>query len=108
MINKAAQYCQVSSTGFHSPTAHAAVTSGAGDNNGYEVNPANAFADDGLYAVDNNSGTNTSTSCTSTTKDRHRFYNYGFSIPGGASIPGIEVRLNARVDSTSGAPKMCV
>ena len=84
------------------------MTSGSGDNNGYEVNPANAWADDGLYAVDNNSGTGTSTSCTSTAKDRHRFYNYGFSIPDGATIQGIEVRLNARVDSTSGSPRICV
>jgi hypothetical protein len=29
-------------------------------------------------------------------------------LPSGASIKGIEVRLDARVDSTSGSPKMCV
>ncbi len=72
VIGKDAQYCQVTSTGFHSPTTHAAVTSGAGDNNGYEVNAVNAFADDGLYAVDTNSGSGTSTSGTSTTKDKHQ------------------------------------
>ena len=108
VIGKDAQYCQVVTTSFQSPTANAAVTTGSGDNNGYEVNPANAGADDGLYAVDNNSGTGTSASCASNKKDRHRFYNYGFSIPGGATITGIEVRLNARVDSTSGSPKICV
>jgi hypothetical protein len=108
VIGKGAQYCAAANTGFRSPTAHAAVTSGSGDNNGYEVNPGNAFADDGLYAVDNNSGTGASTSCTSTAKDKHRFYNYGFSVPGGATIQGIEVRLNARVDSTTGSPKICV
>ena len=108
VIGKEAQYCSGVSTGFRWPLANAAVTSSAGDNNGYEVNAANANADDGLYAVDNNSGTGTSTSCTSNSKDKHRYSNYGFSIPGGATIQGIEVRLNARVDSTTGAPAICV
>jgi hypothetical protein len=107
-IGKAGQYCQVSSTALHSPTANAAVTSGAGDNNGFQTNPSNAYADDNLYAVDTNSGTNTNTVCTNSGKDRHRFSNYGLTIPGGATIAGIEVRLNAKVDSTSGAPKICV
>ena len=108
VISKEAAYCTASSTGMRSPTAQAAVTSSAGDNNGYEVNAANAAADDGLYAVDNNSGNGTSTSCTSTQKDKHRFYNYGFTIPGGSTIQGIEVQVNAKADSTTGAPKVCV
>ncbi len=108
VIGKQAQYCDTTSSGFRSPTAQAAETSGAGDNNGFQTNPTNAFVDDGLYAVDTNSGSGTSTSCTSTQKDKHRFYNYGFSLPGGASIQGIEVRVNGRVDSTSGSPKVCV
>jgi hypothetical protein len=84
------------------------VTSGAGDNNGYQTSPANAYADDNLYAVDTNSGTNTNTACTNNGKDKHRFSSYGFSLPGTATVTGIEVRLNARVDSTTGAPKICV
>ena len=111
VIGKGAQYCGGTppvNTGLLSPSASAPVTSGSGDNNGYEVVPANAFGNDGLFAVDNNSGTNNQTSCTSTRKDRHTFYNYGFSIPGGATIRGIEVRLDGRADSTSGAPKFCV
>jgi hypothetical protein len=108
VIGKQSQYCSATTTGWHSPAASAAVTSGAGDNNGFEVNAANAGADDNLYAVDNNSGTNTSTSCTATTKDRHRYYNYGISIPGSAVIQGIELRLNSKVDSTSGSPRFCV
>ena len=98
----------VTTTAWFSPTANAAVTSGAGDNNGYEVNAGNAGADDNVYAVDNNSGTNNGTSCTATTKDRHRFFNYGISIPAGATIQGIEVRLQAKTDSTGGSPQMCV
>jgi hypothetical protein len=98
----------VTNTGFLSPTANAAVTSGSGDNNGYETTPANAYFDDTAVAVDLNSGTGTNTSCTSNKKDRHLFYNYNFSIPTSGVIQGIEVRLDARADSTVGSPKICV
>jgi len=93
-------------TGLRSPTANAADS--GGDGNGFESNPANALADDSASAVDSNSGTVSSTSCTSKGRDRHRFYNYGITIPSGATVAGIEVRLDARVDSTSGSPRMCV
>jgi hypothetical protein len=92
-------------TGFLSPTAQAAAS--GGDNNGYESNPTFAFANDTSFASDNNSGSGTQTSCTHSKKDKHLFYNYGFGIPSG-TVLGIEVRLDARVDSTSGAPKICV
>jgi chitodextrinase len=95
-------------TGFLNPTANTPVTSGAGDNNGFQTNPANAYASDGLFAVDTNSGTGTGTSCTGSGKDKHLYYNYGFNLPSGASVTGIEVRLNARADATSGNPRMCV
>ena len=94
-------------TGLRSPTANAPVTSSAGDNNGFETSPANAHADDGLFAVDTNSGTGTGTSCTNSGKDKHLFYNYNFAIPAGATIGGVEVRLDAKADSTSGSPKLC-
>jgi beta-propeller repeat-containing protein len=93
-------------TGLRSPAANA-VNSG-GDGNGFESSPANAHADDAMRAVDNNSGTGSSTSCTSTSKDKHQFSNYGFTFPAGVAIRGIEVRLDARADSTSSSPKMCV
>jgi hypothetical protein len=111
VIGKGAQYCGGTppvNTGLLSPSAHAPVTSSSGDNNGYETNPANAFANDGLFAVDTNSGTNNNTSCTNNRKDRHTFYNYSISTPGTGTITGIEVRLDGRVDSTAGAPKFCV
>jgi hypothetical protein len=60
-----------------------------------------------MFAVDTNSGTNSSSSCTDSGKDKHRFYNYGFSIPG-TTVLGIEVKLDAKADSTSGAPKLCI
>ncbi|WP_374089793.1 N,N-dimethylformamidase beta subunit family domain-containing protein [Methylomicrobium lacus] len=104
----------VTSTGFMSPTANAPVTSSAGDNNGFQTNPTNAYADGdplllgGGFAVDTNSGTGTGTSCTGTGKDKHVYYNYGISLPVGAAIKGIEVRLDAKVDSTANTPNMCV
>lgn len=98
----------VTSTGFLAPSAQGPVTSSAGDNNGYEGTPANAFAADGIFATDTSSGTNTNTSCTNNGKDKHLFYNYNFNIPSLTSVQGIEVRLNARVSSTTSAPKICV
>jgi hypothetical protein len=111
VIGKGALYCGGTppvNTGLLSPTAQAPVTSGSGDNNGYQTNPSNAFGNDGVFAVDTNSGRNSSTSCTSSRKDRHIFYNYDINIPSGATITGIEVRADGRVDSTSGSPKFCV
>ena len=96
------------STGFHSPNAEAAVSTGSGDNNGFETNPLQAFGNSPLYAQDIDSGSGTGTSCTSTDKDRHLFYDYGFSVPAGSTIEGIEVQLDAWADSTSGSPFMCV
>jgi hypothetical protein len=60
-----------------------------------------------LFATDTNSGTNNNSSCTNNGKDRHLFYNFGFSGLTG-TIQGIQVRLDARADSTSASPKICV
>ncbi|MFN8487871.1 MAG: VCBS repeat-containing protein [Caldilineaceae bacterium] len=96
---------QQANTGWLSATANAAQT--GGDNNGYEGSPTNAYASDGLLAVDSSSGSNSNTTCTNTGKDRHDFYNYNVAIPG-AAIDGIEVRLDAKADATTGSPKLCV
>ena len=96
-------------TGNRSPTANEAVTSGSGDSNGFETNPAGAYADDFSYAVDTDSGTNINTGCGDAGKDRHIFYNYGISVPNSSNIVGIEVRLVARVDSImSTTRRVCV
>ena len=95
-------------TGFLSPSANAAQTSGAGDNNGYETGPANAYANDSSVTTDTNSGANKSTACTDNGKDKHQYYNYNFNLPGTAVIQGIQVRLDARADATGGSPKICV
>lgn len=80
----------------------------SGDGDGFEVNAFNGHADDAFLAVDNNSGTNKANSCASDKKDAHRFFNYGLSLPAGATITGIEVRLDALVDDPSSLPFMCV
>jgi len=94
-------------TGNLNCTANAAVTSSAGDNNGFQTNPGSACTDGSGNATDTNSGTNTSTSCADTGKDKHIFYNYNATIPSGATITGIRTRLDAWVDSASGTRQMC-
>lgn len=91
---------------FSSPTANAPDS--GGDGNGFQTNATNAYAVDTAVATDTNSGTSTSTSCTNSGKDRHRFWNFGLTVPAGAAIAGIEVRIDARADSSSGSPRMCV
>jgi WD40 repeat protein len=100
----------ITNTGLLSPTANAAVTTSAGDNNGFQTTATNAYADGGGVAVDTNSGNTTSTSCTNAGKDKHIYRNYNVNIPAGAAIKGIEVRLDARVDATLlvAASQMCV
>lgn len=84
-------------------TAQSAVTSGSGDNNGYETSAANACANGGGNATDNNSGTNTNTSCSNSGKDRHQFYNFNVDslVPVGATITGIQLRTDAWGSSSS-------
>ncbi len=83
-------------------TAQAADT--GGDGNGYETNPTRACgAPDASAATDVNSGTNANTACTNAGKDNHRFYDYGFTLPGTvASINGIELQAVAGVSTTTG------
>jgi hypothetical protein len=96
------------SSGYLDCTANAAVTSGAGDNDGYETNPGNACADNGGEAQDRNSGTGTSTSCSNSGKDKHDFYDYNIPDPGATPVLGIDVTLDARIDSSSGTRRLCV
>ncbi len=96
------------STGYLAPTGQAPQTSSAGDNNGYQTSPANALNNNSVFAVDTNSGTNNNTNCTNNGKDKHHFYNFNVSLTPTAVIQGIQVRLDARADATSGAPRLCV
>jgi hypothetical protein len=93
----------ISDTGFRDPTADSPQSNpNNGDGNGFVTSPDDdAYHDDSEYAVDANSGTTSSTSYTDNGKDRHVFSNYNFLIPANATITGIQVRLDARVGSTS-------
>jgi hypothetical protein len=83
------------SSGYLGPSAQEA--DGGGDGNGFELNPTDAYADDSAYAT-NNHGPG----------DRHRYYNYGFSIPVGSTVEGIRVRLDWWVDDAGGDNSMSV
>ncbi len=96
----------VLSTPLEDPSGNSADSGGDGD--GFASNSTRAYSDNSSFAVDSNSGNNTGTNCTGGDKDKHRYYNYGFNVPSGATIHGIEVHLDARVDSTSNSPFMCV
>jgi glucose/arabinose dehydrogenase len=96
-------------TNWFYPTVQSAQTSGSGDNNGYEGSPANLLADDGLFATDTNSGTNNNTNCGNAGKDRHQVRDFSLTLPAGkTTVRGFEVRLDAKVDSTNNAPRICV
>jgi polyhydroxybutyrate depolymerase len=87
--------CSPGSTGFLSPAAQAADT--GGDDDGFEGVPANAFADGGGVATNNNGA-----------GDRHRYFNYNLTIPTSCGVRGIEVRLDWRLSSTVGTNSMSV
>ncbi|MGB6838531.1 MAG: hypothetical protein WBF66_12620 [Dehalococcoidia bacterium] len=75
-------------TGWLDPSAEAADS--GGDDDGFELDPTNAFADDGGYASNiDDAG------------DRHRFYDYGISLTAGSTIFGIEVRVDWWLDDTT-------
>lgn len=101
-----ANYGATANTGLLNPTANSADA--GGDNDGFATNPTRAYSDNNSFAVDTNSGNGTGINCTGADKDKHRFYNYDVNIPEGSNIDGIEIRLDARVDNTSGAPHSCV
>jgi hypothetical protein len=94
-------------------TSNAPDTTGAGDNNGYQSNPARVCADDGSFATDSNSGTGGTQSCGAgatpdATKDRHRFWGYALGLPGTVtSINGIRVRADLALNDASGTTNLC-
>ena len=89
-------------------TSATAVTTSAGDNNGYETGASNLFAFDGAVATDAGSGTGQSTSCTSTLRDKENLSGFSFGVPGAASIGGIAVQVRGLVNSTNRSPRFCV
>ena len=90
-------------------TSNAAETTNAGDNNGYESLPANACATDGAVATDANTGTDLVNSCTANAKDKHRFWGYGFGLPGAVTaVNGITVTPTAGMNNNGGTTWLCI
>jgi len=87
-------------TSWHSPSANMADSGGDGD--GFEINPANAYDDDGGQA--SNMGNGAEGDLT----DRHIYYNYDFNIPPSSTIQGIEVRLDWQLTPVAGENSMSV
>jgi len=85
------------------PDSEAPVTSGSGDNNGFQNDRNDACNNGSGAADDDNSGTSSSTSCTSTAKDRHDFWEFNLpgDIPSAATITGFQVKLDAWANSAT-------
>jgi hypothetical protein len=82
--------CTPGNTGFRNPTANVADTGGDGD--GFEMTPEKAYTN-GAGVATNINGPG----------DRHRYLEYGFSVPLGCVATGIEVRVDWRLRNTLGA-----
>jgi hypothetical protein len=95
-------------TAWHDCSSQEPVTSGSGDNDGYEHQPDKACSDGNGQAEDMDSGTSTSTGCDSSGSDRHVFHDYGISLPSGYNVTGIGVRVDAKVSASGGTNQMCV
>jgi len=107
--NEASVVVGATSTGLKDCTQNAPETTGSGDNNGYETNPAFACGKDGQYATDASSGSTGNMSCSSTGQDRHKFWGYSLGLPGTVtSINGISVQLVAGLNAFTGTNNICV
>jgi hypothetical protein len=97
-------------TGWEECDSQNRVNSGSGDNNGFENDASDSCDSDNDRADDNDSGTGTSTSCTSSQKDRHTFWDFDLrdEINNGATITGVEVRVEAYATTTATTRRMCV
>jgi len=99
------------STGQHGCGSNAPVTSGSGDDDGFERDSSDACENGGDEARDEESGTSDSVSCESSTKDRHDFWDFDVQsdIPLGETIEGIKIRLDAWEDvKAADVLMMCV
>ena len=97
----------IANTGFLACSANLATTTGAGDNNGFQTNPAAGCTNTTTLATDTSTGTGTTDVCTGATKDRHQYYNFGASIAAGKTIDGIEIRAALSENNTTGTTRVC-
>ena len=108
-------HARAADTGPRTPGSVAAITSSAGDNNGFETTYGTATPKDvttanaaGIESL--NSGTVASSSCSlpNTSSDQEDFYNFGISLPAGAVVTGISATTTGRYDSNSGTNTFCI
>ena len=94
-----------------------AVAVSAGDNDGFERTggagtPDDACTSNNGYLIDDNSGTGTSLNDCGTfpqaENDQHDFLTFAFGVPAGATINGIEVTAELKVDNVTNSPQVCV
>ena len=91
------------------PSSQGAVTSGRGDNNGFQTSAANITgAPDDLCATDTNSGSANGGTCGHASRDAHRAWAFDISaIPAGSTINSITPQ--AVISRAQGsAPNMCL
>ena len=103
------------STGDLTTTTITAVTSGAGDNNGFEtaygtVTPKDTTTKNAAGVESLNSGTAASSNCAlpNASSDQADWSNFGISLPSGAVVDGITVTVRAHYDSSSGTNRLCL
>jgi hypothetical protein len=100
-------------TAFVPCVSQAADTATAGDDNGYERDPARACVDDSSAAVDGSSGSGGSASCGTlavpdVTKDRHQFWGFVTGTPATVTgIDGIQVRADLSLNNNGGTTNLC-
>jgi hypothetical protein len=89
--------------------SNAPETANAGDNDGYESQPASGCVVDGSVATDANTGTAATTTCTANTADKHRWWGYTFGLPGSVtSINGITVTPSVGMNNAGGTTWVCI
>ncbi|MBN2099638.1 MAG: hypothetical protein JW753_08590, partial [Dehalococcoidia bacterium] len=81
-------------TGWMVPGSDNATSAGTGGD-GFEINPTNVYADDNVSA-ENHGGLG----------DSHLFYDFGLGVPAGATIEGVQLRLDWYLDSDNGTNAM--
>ena len=92
-------------------TTTSADITGAGDNNGYESNAANACADNRRTRSRTRAAPGAASCGTGATpdaaKDRHRFWGFATGLPGSVtSIDGIQVRVDPAWTTTAARPNL--
>ncbi|HZW03608.1 MAG TPA: hypothetical protein VFF68_06765, partial [Anaerolineaceae bacterium] len=60
------------------------------------------------FAASIDTGVNAQLNCRANQDDTQLYANFNFAVPAGATVTGVEARLDGWVDSTAGDPRWCV